>query len=875
MAQKTKFGQSAELGVALTAIVALALAGCGGGGSSGGGTVLIPSSTVTGVAAAGLISNAKASIYKSSNLTTPLKTMVTGANGVYSFEIPSDTGAIIIKIEPIAAATGVTGSTMVDERDGSSSPFTATIRTALPQLVAGTNQAHATPFTEAMVKSVGTAITPEKLIAAKQMIMTITGADPVVTPPVHVSGASTTELAQTAIMVDKLARLNQAAEDDATCGTAASTTTNLSEKLDCLATKMGGAIVVTATSATPTSATLGPILTNMQAAVAPTGGWSAKLVTLSTTAVTTADAPALTPEAQATLDTAVAQLGTVTTQANSTGGLTAVTPPTSTQIAGVSAAKAFFKDLRTSMNLYSNSTKTGLLDKQGTRISNDLNALIVPDVQAVNDIALAITHGQQLYQEVIEGTWQSNFENRLGTPDFALDGITPTQLRVVKNAVQYGQFGAISSITCKTSRFKGSSAADVTLANLGTLPTSSPAGDSGTWTPVVYDQAGNYVSGGDFTSDPSVPYVDFEKFSAGLVVRCDGPYRSTYNNVDGSWVTDYVMVTLIPTATWSANNPSFTYKADKWQTIENADGSGSDTSLSRAPYMSGTITANSNGSANAAPTNASIAVAGDFPSLTPGAFKEHVAVNFTYSEPTATTSRVDLIGSIASYDQANVLLSSIGIGQGSYVNLVSTTNVWGTTQNPTGMHFVLEASGPATKFTGTFDASAFMLDASGLDYTRTPTVASFNGTISDTSAGGAGVFLTGKLEASIADYNLYNQTLPPSSTNYQKATATFTGTVSFPGQTPIVLVLGNTNGYQSNSNNISLTYASGKVISGTVNNTNGVNADATFTDTSGVKVTIPSNNGPQDISVGNEVVGSIDPVTGVISYKDLTVESLN
>ncbi len=878
MKLKPSIRKSLELGIFLSLTATLVLSGCGGGGSSSNAPAAPPvaTSTVTGVAAAGLISHAKASIFKSTDVVTPLKSMTTGANGVYSFDVPSNTGAIIVKIEPIAAASGVVGSTMLDERTGLSSPFTKTMRTALPALVAGTNQAHATPFTEAMVKSVEADPTPAKLIAAKQSIMTITGADPVITPPVHVVGASTTELAQTAVMVDKLARFNDAAENDATCGIVAIATATLGDRVDCLATKMGTAMVVSGSSITPNSTTLGPILTNMNNAVLPPTLFAKKVeLSAASNAPAPVDAPALTVSEKATVTISITQLGTVTNQANSPSGLASVTAPTNTAIAGVATAKAFFKNLRTSLNLYSNSTNTGLLDKQATRISNDLNALIVPDVQAINDVALAISHGQQLYQEVVEGTWESNFQNKLGKPDFAVDGITPTQVRVVKNVVQYGPFGPINTFTCKTSRYKGSTAADVTPANLGTLATSSPAGDSGTWTPVVYDPlTGAYISGGDFTSSTSVPVVNWEAFSAGLVVRCDGPSRSTYNYLDGSSVTDYVQITLIPATNWSAINPSFTYKADKWQMIGYADGSGSDTSVSSAPYMSGAITANSNGTATVAATNMSVTVAGDFPSLTPGAFKEHVAINFAYVEPTATTSRVDFSGSFASYNQANALLSSIGIGQGSYVTQVTTTYAWGKTQDATDMHLVLEASGPATKFTGTLDASAFMNDATG--YGRSPTVASFTGTISDTSTGGAGVFLTGKLDSNITGYSSYNPWLAPSATNYKKQSVTFTGTTSFAGQSPLVIVFGNTQtGPNSFTSDVSLTYASGKVISGKLTNTNGVDAATSLTDTGGVSVAIPSGNLniTNDIKVGNEVVGSI--TNGIISYRDLTVESLN
>jgi hypothetical protein len=126
---------------AVAGITLLGLAGCGGGG---GGT---PTTVVSGIAAKGLVRNAKAQAF---SITAPnnfnlLATGTTDVNGNYSLDLGSYTGPV--KVE-------VSGGEFKDETTGAFTPMLFTIRAVVGSAALGGNSVMVTGLTEIAVKKI-------------------------------------------------------------------------------------------------------------------------------------------------------------------------------------------------------------------------------------------------------------------------------------------------------------------------------------------------------------------------------------------------------------------------------------------------------------------------------------------------------------------------------------------------------------------------------------------------------------------------------------------------------------------------------------------------------------------------------------------------
>ncbi len=324
--------------------------------------------------------------------------------------------------------------------------------------------------------------------------------------------------------------------------------------------------------------------------------------------------------------------------------------------------------------------------------------------------------------------------------------------------------------------------------------------------------------------------------------------------------------------TGTLNN--YTYKATRYNVILGQYGQVAnlgEATLADVPAGSGTLTKAVSGT-----TMTGLTVNGTLPpshfsptgALTTGV--DTIAISAARSALTAANNfRYAMSGSVATTNLADsTKVVSLSLDNGSYFDSDETAAATGGNKL-IAARLVGTAKTSATKFTGTLDVGSFKNNADGFDYSPTSIV--FNGSISDTSAGGAGEMLTGKLEAAVADYNLYHSAQPESATNYQKATVTFTGTVQAPSRPLLKLVLaGVRTGVSTRSVSVDYSYGTVKITGSSATTATG--DTLTLSNEAGVQVVL-NNQGAGTVTKSGATLANI--ANGMINYTDGVSESLN
>lgn len=237
---------------ALALLSVVAVAGCGGGGGgdvSPPATALPVATSVSGVAAKGIVKQAKVLVCRIVNgapeLDSACASGTTGTDGSYSVTMSDGyIGPAMVKVMAGAA------STMVDETTGADIPYTMTMRAVVPA-VSGTTTVYVTPFSEMAASAVSTttmdATKINQAIAAVQSTMAELGIDLSVMPMLDLknNGSDTAVLAMQSNMFKQLSRVAMAAKTsnllkDASgvpCNAAGTTT---SQQFSCAVTAMAG-----------------------------------------------------------------------------------------------------------------------------------------------------------------------------------------------------------------------------------------------------------------------------------------------------------------------------------------------------------------------------------------------------------------------------------------------------------------------------------------------------------------------------------------------------------------------------------------------------------------------------------------------------------
>lgn len=304
-------------------------------------------------------------------------------------------------------------------------------------------------------------------------------------------------------------------------------------------------------------------------------------------------------------------------------------------------------------------------------------------------------------------------------------------------------------------------------------------------------------------------------------------------------------------------------------------------------------------------------ISGTFPGSQFGIVQDRMAFSGSLTFPSAGSQRLDFSGSMSSHGGTPLAVNetpmvTVAIGDGSYgtaIDVLHTkTRMWGgscdvfgnctplnysymtctvncTYPELTGANVILVANTASTKFTGTLTLGNGMFDSSGAEWI--PTTATFSGTIADTLIGGAGEFLTGKLELATSNYASYNATQPDSANNYNTGTATFTGTIAYPNAQPINLLFsGSATGFTTGTTSVNFSYGAGKSISVTsapIDTSPNVINTVTLTNQDGIKFTLVESvlgvREPVVVTVGSTPVAMVS--NNMINYADGYFESLN
>lgn len=575
-----------------------------------------------------------------------------------------------------------------------------------------------------------------------------------------------------------------------------------------------------------------PTATGASIDVSKVTAFSAAMTALATINVPTlgADGSLSTTATLDTHSTAETEIVTLETDvaASSTAlgtSVTTVTPPSTTVLSGVDKAKAFFSDLRTNLHLFANSAKTGLLNLQGTRIQTDMTNEIGPD----------ITNATNRLHHMMKGA------------DMLSNGSTPGATRAG------GSFP--NDFLCTLT-----DATHVTCLSRSGYAFTGPTN----YLRVVITARG--------TPTPSATTATYA--ATAMTCTADGTGGTAIGGT-GGWP--------------GCSDAPGSARTDK------ATGAGT---LSYATDVTGNLT-------SLTINNGTSGTFGTFPGSNTGVVQDSVALTGSVTGPATGSQRLDISGSVNSYGGTGTTpdttapMVTLAIGSGSYATdqqvvhtqfltgyscsgssctpiytpCVTTTTYSCTWGEPSAVNVTLVANTPNTKFTGTLTMGNAMFDASGTKWI--PTTATFIGTIADTSSGGAGTFLTGELDLAASNYATIYAPQQGSGNNLL-ATAKFTGTLAFPNEPTMSLVLsGSKTGVNTGTTSITFSYGNGKtisVVSAPITSTSTTNS-ITLANQDSIKLTLVEGVHSVNVTVGSDIVATVS--NNMINYSDGYVESTN
>lgn len=553
------------------------------------------------------------------------------------------------------------------------------------------------------------------------------------------------------------------------------------------------------------------------------------------------------------------------------------------------AAKALFKDLRDTAGAYTNTGKTGELDKAGDKLSLAVSSA----TGFVDDEMLAVIAGLR------DGKKQ--YDDAKSFPS-----ITP----VYRRGYDFSVFGQTAT--------KSTTGLPITptlqpvyrcdLAKVTTKMTVSGATDIDTY---VY--AGPTIAVNN-VSTAGLPAADVNAFA------CYGV--GTVGNLLGTALDDglarYHSITVLPQTDGSFKYVHQTRKINFDRTVQ-----ASAVRCGDAKFGAVTFVKDANGRATA------VSVVGE---LSPGfkmlrirtvaewdKFKHH-AVNLAISASYPAGSTTNAIESLTIGGGIKLLkvdgseASSLTIANGSVLSAktgivktsTSRSSYFGGSFCPTGpgysqigaapfltctyistytstvselsaLNLSFTAAVPDAKFEGTVTAGAASFDKSGTQYR--PTSGSFDGKIYEgDGAGGYRLLLAGKVTAAATDYQLFDETAIKSAANFYKTSVGFDGKVMLKDRPDAGLALTVQNTALDKYSMSGTFFWSGKSfnISGTKDDTfNAANpGELKFTNSDAVAFTLPRNgrHSPQDITKGGYKVGTINLDSKRIDFIDGSFE---
>lgn len=475
----------------------------------------------------------------------------------------------------------------------------------------------------------------------------------------------------------------------------------------------------------------------------------------------------------------------------------------------VQKAKAMFQELRGTLNSFANGN-TGFLDTQARRAADDLKAVVAPALEKTASRVTAV------------GTAIAAFEDARAYSVSGANGLASGVFTPGAAATLGRQYGSVNAA------WYGYGAFDLCWTDLAT----------GVASKVTCAHAG--PGSADYANN-RLKMVVFELSATGVNQYS---YTATRRNLP---------VTFAPNG--------FDVLADIQNLGPAVPGLPVGTGTVAATVVNGQLNAFAfsgtlTPSANACATSVTVA------NCPADKVDVHVARTALAA---ANTDRYALSGSVSTVDAAGATLASVGFDDGSYVDLDQSVSGGGM---PVALNLLGTAKTAASKFSGSLLVDGFQTDANGLH--GIPTRIVFAGDVSDTSTGGAGKFLTGKLELGVADYKLYDASLPDSASNFIKLNVSFTGTVQAPSRPQLKLVLAaSRTGPDSGTTTLNYSYGAVSITGSGPFDRNGVTS-MTLSNQDGIQLTLTP--GQMEVKKSG---ASLATVSGkMIHYVDGVSESL-
>ena len=789
------------------------MSACGGGGGSSSSSTT--TTTTEGFAAKGIIQKAKVLVCRISGgsveADTKCSTGTTADDGSYSVSLTDGwTGPVVVKIMPV---TGV--SKMLDETTGGYVDFSVTEGLRAVVASAGTTT-HVTPFSEiaasaAIDNAAAGSIDTTAVNAANAMVQSNFGIDLSTKPVVDLKASSTDSdaMGKQIAMVQKLAQVVNAST---TSGVLKDPTTNVNCASVSCGIKAMKAMAPSTTSvkqsAGTTMATVFAATVNVNVPIRKADGTmsiqlidpnsSSDIQTKLTTAGLT-NASSLSASIKASLDKDVLSASTSLTElknktADASGNVT-YTPPTTTQMTSMGAAKTMANFMREAFDRFSNSSKTGYLDKQSTRVDTEIQTTIRPDVDRMINRLGTIQLGVKLYDQATSSntsqlkTFTSNsltyYYDTSGTVGGMLDGkgdysictmpkvSTDQSSAEVRCVLTSGSTAWTKASDLTSSSFNGfsktASSSSSTVANI-------LVGRTGAQAIVLKPAASNTFNLGMIRTLVALTATSGSVSNQQNYII---PYQNTYVRAGPYNFSASTGLNTYNSACLTSLTAGYDTTKTTW----------SETTGSECTNFVGTGTVTRTKVAGSSSDWSSLTVTADLPTTNPSntlfVGYDKVSVEFSSTAVGTTDMKYGISGSVAAYESpksgsVEVDLTKVvkyELGSGSYIQVTQSKDSSGsvTDEKANFMNLDITFTGFNSKGTGTITASEWKDDKNKKK--SEPTRVVFDGTVSDTSTGGVGDVLKGKITMTRATYDAIDSTKDIAYGNDDSAAMNFEGGV--------------------------------------------------------------------------------------------------
>ena len=801
-------------------ISAAFLSACGGGGGSGGAQSS-QTYSIEGFAAKGTLKYATVEVYRleSNGGETLVKTVETLADGTYKIsDLISTSGQkYIIRIKPNSRTVHV------DELLGNQVLPNTFVMSALTQTDAVETTASVTPFSHMVVEAAKKAsggFTDDNIKKAQSTVTEILGFNP--TSIAKNDGVSVDSQKLTIL----LTAVSQMAKDNTlNCGATPG------DKTECVVKKLGEAATTTSLKM---EATVSGITVNV----------SNKLSAAVNTTL------ANNPSMQSAI---VAQA--INKLSCTTNCTPAVAQDTTTSTA-IGKVKAVFDEIRTDLTtMFSSdgvtSAPKGKVNLEALKFQQAFESVKLSTDQIDKDFS-AIQEGIDLY---------NNYKAQAGNPvtvnlnygDFGYtSGLVPSSYPSLGCTLY--QTEPIPNTTFTASTLNGNNANYISCSSIFSW-TVVPNSVARTYAYESYRRTFVLIPGasGSFT---------YKMFARKITYTC--PYIVTTATTCTTSVTEYLGK--------DANGNTMTYAG----AFQGSINSGTRNSSGVTTYtLSGDLapgfqyTPNTSSGTNYVPVSFA---------RNDGKDSWDLNIQATQNLTTSELTKLVLSGKVSSFNGAGTKISEIAINNGSNIDRLNYSGLL-------DLSFSATSGTTTSTLSGVLRASTPVTDKSGNK--TIPSKANFTGTLSNAVNGGATVnFLQGAIDVEIKNYNTYDVRYVESLTNTPTQVITFTGSVNAPDQPKLEIVLttsGKSFNFSDTAMAAELAYNrySGAVknrtvtISLTRTSTTSAKTVTLIESTSGLSMSFVDSDKTASVKVNGVEVGSWDLSSGILTFKDGSVVSLD